>query len=119
MDPKERGLLRQKEWRLGHGANAGAPGLRDAEVSGLVAALIGRGGEAGQGGELLAAGNLSPGEELEGEQPGGLEPDALEGHELADHSEGGIGAVVELLSLEVLEEADALGDLGAVLPLTE
>jgi hypothetical protein len=95
------------------------PALEIAEVTGLAAALIGRGGETGEGGELLAAGDVSPGEELEGEQPGGLQADALEGHELADHSEGGIRAVLELIGLESFDEADAFGEPRAVIPLAE
>src|SRR3970282_1004468 len=43
-------------------------------------------------------------------RPGGLKAGALEGHELADHGDRGVGVVLELLGLETLDEADSLDD---------
>jgi hypothetical protein len=63
--------------------------------------------------------NVSPGEELEGEEPGGLQADALEAHELTDHPDRRAGAVAELIELHALDETDPLLDAGAVLPLAE
>ena len=95
------------------------PALEMPRVTCLVAALIGRGREPGERGELLAAADVSPGEELEREEPGGLEADALEAHELTDHRDRRVGAVLELVELQALDETDPLLDTVAVLPLPE
>jgi len=103
----------------GHGTDAGAAGLGDALVEGVIATLVGGGREAGEAGELATVLDLTPGEELEGEEPGGLESDALEGHELADEFESGVmSRGLETLALELLDEADALRDIATVEPLT-
>ena len=103
----------------GHGTHRGRAGLGDALVTGFVAALVGRGSETREGGDLFAALDVAPGEELEGEEPSGLEPDALEGHELAYELECGVvGRGIETSALQLFDEADALRDITAVKPLT-
>ena len=103
----------------GHGADGGATGLGDALVEGVITTLIGSGRESGEAGDLATVLDLTPREELEGEEPGRLEADALEGHELADELERGImGRGLEALVLELLDETDALRDIATVEPLT-
>ena len=103
----------------GHGADGGATGLGDALVEGVITALIGSGREAGEAGDLTTVLDLTPGEELEGEEPGGLESDALERHELADEFECGVmSRGHEAFGLELLDETDTLRDIAAVEPLT-
>ncbi len=103
----------------GHGADGGATGLGDALVEGVISALIGGGREAGEAGDLTTVLDVAPGEELEGEEPGGLESDTLEAHELAYELECGImRRGLEALALELLDEADSVGDIATVEPLT-
>ena len=103
----------------GHGADAGTAGLGDALVEGVITALIGSGRESGEAGDLATVLDLTPGEELESEEPGGLESDALERHELADEFESGVmSRGFETLALELLDETDALRDIATVEPLT-
>ncbi len=85
----------------------------------LVPAVVGRRSETGESSNLLAATDVTPGEELEGEEPGRLQTDAFEGHELTNHIDGGIGAGLELLKLESLDETDALAEFVAMLPLAQ
>jgi len=103
----------------GHRSHRRRAGFGDAEVTDLIPAVVGRGSETREGGDLLATTNLAPSEELERKEPSGLQTNALEGHELADHLGGGVGVGGKVLELESFDETDALGESSTMAPLAQ